>query len=325
MSRLATSLIATLATLASFAATPSPAGIVWHDGWAFFACQNQGRELTFMGGTLHEGGYGFILTPQTGDKYTMRSVYEDANWTMISLSGRPNNGATATVKQVGDQTVMTVTDKGVLTDVLLGFDGDLHREQLDDMNKQLDGMYLAPDGTRVTFDGHGKCSIGSGATMPFTVAETLDMLTNIFSAGGSYYRWGTTDRGIKLELLEVKAPENWDDLDEIEDIKVVKTWYFTKEQGVRFKGDGYWPVTSQRVLTCGYFSSYDEAALRLMRTEIYARHGYIFKSDDLRNHFEAQSWYKPVTSDVSKISLSEIEQLNVSLIKRVEKIAADDR
>ena len=54
-----------------------------------------------------------------------------------------------------------------------------------------------------------------------------------------------------------------------------------------------------------------------MRNEIYAHHGYTFTSADLKAHFAKMSWYKPL-GDNSKIKLSQLEQLNVDLIKAEE-------
>ena len=34
-------------------------GTCWHDGWAFYNVTEKDGELSFEGGTLHEGGYGF--------------------------------------------------------------------------------------------------------------------------------------------------------------------------------------------------------------------------------------------------------------------------
>lgn len=45
-------------------------------------------------------------------------------------------------------------------------------------------------------------------------------------------------------------------------------------------------------------ASLSKTELRLMRNEIFARHGYIFKSADLRNHFSKQPWYNARYSNV---------------------------
>lgn len=57
--------------------------------------------------------------------------------------------------------------------------------------------------------------------------------------------------------------------------------------------------------------------LRLMRNYIFARRGYIFESDDLKEYFERFSWYVPLYYDVTP-RLSDIEKYNVNFIKKYE-------
>ena len=86
------------------------------------------------------------------------------------------------------------------------------------------------------------------------------------------------------------------------------------EQGTQ-EPCGRFPFTSTRKVTfddVAYRSSYD---LRIMRNEIYARHGYIFDSQEMNNYFMNCGWYTPVTKDVQ---LSAIEKFNVDFIKQYE-------
>ena len=76
-----------------------------------------------------------------------------------------------------------------------------------------------------------------------------------------------------------------------------------------------WPVTQQRVLTEKDLEGYSKEQLRIMRNEIFARHGYIFKTYKMRNYFNGQYWYKP---DTATVVLSEIEIKNVELMKSME-------
>ncbi len=80
---------------------------------------------------------------------------------------------------------------------------------------------------------------------------------------------------------------------------------------------GMFPMTSERYLTHDDVAGLSKRQLRLMRNEIFARHGYIFKSQDLIDHFNAQSWYTPVSRDVTH-ELSDIEIKNIDFIKRYE-------
>ena len=57
--------------------------------------------------------------------------------------------------------------------------------------------------------------------------------------------------------------------------------------------------------------------LRLMRNYIFARRGYIFESEDLKEYFERFSWYVPLYYDVTP-RLSDIEKYNINFIKEFE-------
>jgi len=74
---------------------------------------------------------------------------------------------------------------------------------------------------------------------------------------------------------------------------------------------------STQLLTEDDIRSMSKQDLRILRNEIYARHGYIFKSKDLRDYFSAKDWYHPQYSDVSNL-LNTIEKRNVAFIQRHE-------
>ena len=54
-----------------------------------------------------------------------------------------------------------------------------------------------------------------------------------------------------------------------------------------------------------------------MRNEIFARYGYIFKSQDLKEWFGSKPWYNGRYSDVNHM-LTDIERKNVEFIKKHE-------
>ena len=80
------------------------------------------------------------------------------------------------------------------------------------------------------------------------------------------------------------------------------------------------PDSSTRYLTRQELEVLTSDQLRYVRNEIYARHGRIFTSDDLRAYFESQPWYhgtiqpNAFTDDM----LNEIERANVRLITEIE-------
>jgi hypothetical protein len=82
-------------------------------------------------------------------------------------------------------------------------------------------------------------------------------------------------------------------------------------------GVGRFPQTSLQVLTDGDFAGLTCPDLRLMRNEIYARHGHIFVSGDMRDHFAAQPWYHPQVADATGL-LTPVEKENIALVMKRE-------
>jgi hypothetical protein len=77
-----------------------------------------------------------------------------------------------------------------------------------------------------------------------------------------------------------------------------------------------------RLMTKADVQDLNAAELRILRNEIYARHGYKFKSSDLQRHFSAKPWYKSQYDDVSYM-LNRIEKQNVQLISEFEKMSKE--
>ena len=61
--------------------------------------------------------------------------------------------------------------------------------------------------------------------------------------------------------------------------------------------------------------------LRVLRNAIYAKYGYIFKSDDLYYFFMECSWYRPRYKSESKVygMMSKTEKANIDTIKKRER------
>lgn len=82
-------------------------------------------------------------------------------------------------------------------------------------------------------------------------------------------------------------------------------------------GQGQYAFASERLLTEDDLAGMTGRDLKIMRNEIFARHGYIFKTEDMKAHFNSQPWYEGRYDDVSSM-LSDIEIKNVSFIKKHE-------
>ncbi len=87
-----------------------------------------------------------------------------------------------------------------------------------------------------------------------------------------------------------------------------------------------YPKTNKKIIISSKIDSIEiinmtASNLRLLRNEIFARHGYIFKSRDLTDYFSKYEWYKPtINSDLIDKKLTEIDRRNISLIKSIENL-----
>lgn len=78
-----------------------------------------------------------------------------------------------------------------------------------------------------------------------------------------------------------------------------------------------YPQASERYLTSDDVSNLTGWELKIMRNEIFARHGYKFKTEEMRNYFMYEKWYVPRYDNVDDM-LSDVEKKNIELIKRYE-------
>ncbi|WP_430811208.1 MULTISPECIES: YARHG domain-containing protein [unclassified Carboxylicivirga] len=80
---------------------------------------------------------------------------------------------------------------------------------------------------------------------------------------------------------------------------------------------GKYPQASYRLLDIADLKNISSKELRIMRNEVFARHHYEFKSEELKDYFSKQSWYSAERNNVDQY-LSRIEEENIKLIKLVE-------
>jgi hypothetical protein len=126
-----------------------------------------------------------------------------------------------------------------------------------------------------------------------------------------YFKFLPGKEQISFYSYELKEKEyNWKALD-----ADIKRNYCGKGN---FNYSGDYPQASFVRLSEGDLMRLTKSQLRIMRNEIYARYGYIFKSEDMKNHFGSKAWYRPTKSNVDNL-LTPLEQENVAKIQKYEK------
>jgi hypothetical protein len=134
-------------------------------------------------------------------------------------------------------------------------------------------------------------------------------------------------RGKKFTVAAYRQAFEWQDwYKPLKDQKKVKL-NAVEEANVKLI-DGYEAKMREKITTEVlpeefFYGMYLED-LRVLRNEIFAKHGRVFKDPKLQKYFEAQAWYKrdpTFTDDKVKDVLSEIEFKNITSIKTQEEVA----
>lgn len=86
-----------------------------------------------------------------------------------------------------------------------------------------------------------------------------------------------------------------------------------KENSYNNNIPGKYPEISLRLLVYDDLRNLNSWEKRIMKNEIYARHGYIFKTGELYDYFSKQEWYNPRFDNVEDM-LSNFEKENIKLI-----------
>lgn len=77
--------------------------------------------------------------------------------------------------------------------------------------------------------------------------------------------------------------------------------------------------SDQREYTIDELKDYPEDIIYLALNEIYARHGYIFKNEDLQNYFMGQVWYAPLVEgeNFSDEVFNDYEKENLKVLLKI--------
>ena len=173
----------------------------------------------------------------------------------------------------------------------------------------LNGTYTDKDGKKYVFNNETLTIDGKKMTIKPKETAYSGYTNGFITDDGKHYCFMISETGINLYTAMYYEE------DESETPIPDKLW--VKLRADLDANQGRWQFTNQKIIMERHLHRYSKSLLRLMRNEIYARHGYKFASADLAAYFAKTSWYTPV-SDNSKIKLSDLEQLNVSIIKKVE-------
>jgi len=163
-------------------------------------------------------------------------------------------------------------------------------------------------------------SVCAGNDRPFrgTYTEEGDKITATLKEPGDNKYDGVFELVISKEPLSVNGkwtPNNH--------AQSGRRYTLARKNFAYYATAGQYTESSVKLLTTDDVNNLYKDELRLMRNEIYARHGYAFKLHDMRELFDNQDWYMPVSVDVRR-KLTPTELKNEKIIKQFEKYAEEN-
>lgn len=63
-------------------------------------------------------------------------------------------------------------------------------------------------------------------------------------------------------------------------------------------------------------SAMDQEGIQFVINQIYAKNGYVFRTEHIQQYFSQMPWYVPVSNDVSRLHMSSLDRSNLNLLVR---------
>lgn len=315
------------------AAQHSLVGTYWHNGSEYIPILSEtDSTLATVTMTLHEGSSVtlwrktvdpnvFLIPTQIGNAWTDTIIhyYDSIVHTFVA----------------GQEVLLRYGCDRKLEDILLRYDGSSKNERyaqshgfdsilISDAKNRICGSYVVgQEMWKITQDSINRYSLlsieqhHSSQRTPYRILWELDHPTTTLELGDGKFLWYEfTAHGIDLfngiSHIEEEG-EVWVEKGEL-------LCNLTKDN-IDSAIPGRWPEGSARLLTRGYLAPYPTEALRLIRNEIYARHGHRFSDKALTEFYHSGGlWYGTALLNAQEpLVLTEIEKLNVALIATMEK------
>lgn len=302
--------VLSFAGIVAMQAQAFPNKSMWYDGLTQYVASVAGNNVHLVGGTPHEGGYELTLV-RTKKKLKPASPLKVVAY--YEVKERPELFAEHVAEGIVEALILR-EPAGRIISVLNRTQLSNYENMEYDISNVLSGTYST---MQVGFLGHGeeyvidysKCKMGKKAPLADSeFMQEYDMPVNVIKTKGKLWMLVPTIFGLNI------YPASYDeDSDMYSRAGEAIPVYWSDHTKGRFS------IASERVLNMSILSHYSKEALKLMRNEILARHGYIFKSDDLSTYFLKQDWYEPEEED-SRVELSAVEQLNISMIQSAESV-----
>jgi len=288
----------------------------WTNGFYFFWSNNYNDSIVlFEGGNLHEGGSAFSIVVKS-DK-SMFIYGRHPEFMEYPSIGEVGNKVDISNIQ-GKKYIIVKNSKGKIVDFLVSMNNQT-LEVIKISNKikhELAGTYVdKTTGDKISFLPNKKNVIGLIENQNnYSFEYEYDVPINVITIKGKSFYYELTENGLDIFIAKKDKYNDWTKLEKIKTLEKVEWYNLTSDDKLK----GKYQFASTQLLIDDILSNYTPYQLRLIRNEIFARHGYIFKTDEMSEYFKTQSWYKPAGGNINE-KITKIERLNILLIKRYEE------
>jgi hypothetical protein len=286
----------------------------WTNGHEFYGShQLNDSTIRFEGGNLHEGGYGFMIRLKKDQKWYIVEGGEEEIYASLG-----KNGDWMECKNIdGIRILLIMQGQELIRECLreMKEEETLEKIRFDNkVNYELAGKYVhSRTKKEVIFYAGKKEAQGLTTARKYSIETEYDDPVDVISFDNkqSFY-YEVTEEG--LNIFNVKAAsDDWYKKEKIMTLQKIEWFNFSGNPGLK----GRYPFASTLVLIDDILANFTIRQLKIMRNEIFARHGYIFKNVEWSTWFAKQDWYKGELEHVND-RLTELERLNIRLILRME-------
>ena len=288
----------------------------WTDGFYLYSSDKYNDSLiVFSGSNLHEGGYMFTLKINRDGSYTIIGDHPESDYS--PSVGHIDNDVV--VENIDNTKILIVKNSnGEIQDFFREIKSGESLEKIminNKINFQLSGKYVdVHTNEEIIFLHNEQKAKWLSTFRNYEFEYEYDFPLNVisFKNNDSFFYEKTL---IGLDIFKAKRNkyDYWEKAEKVKSLRKIE--WFNPSNNKRLLGK--YPFASTDFLIGGILSCFEKKELRIMRNEIFARHGYKFKTIEMRRYFESQPWYVPRFDDVNK-HLTELERLNIKLIKRFE-------
>ena len=101
-----------------------------------------------------------------------------------------------------------------------------------------------------------------------------------------------------------------------------------KQPGIRYRSNDNteprFAYLSSSLYSPGFFLQFSPEVLKLIRNELYARHGHVFQNRKLIEYFNSRDWYGvALSANRPETPLTPVESFNVKMIQIAERHLKD--